>query len=89
MPLFSPQPEPEHPQLLPGIAIDAQPGDEVIYVDEGGQHQVVHLEYLLARPEESTVTLVPAGRGQCVLGREHPVLILRGAEALLARLAPL
>lgn len=87
MSLFSPPSDSHRPEVLMATAMDAEPGDEVIFVDDAGKHEAVHVEYAVTDASRPTVTLVPAGDAEREVARDRPVLLIRGAGTLLTMIA--
>jgi hypothetical protein len=80
MALFETGPNISQPQLIPAEACEAQPGDEVLCLDDGGNRMALRAEYVLMSPDRATVTLVPRGAAEITVGRHHPVMLLRGTD---------
>lgn len=73
-------------RVLPGTASQAEPGDEVIYLDDHGGRQAVCAQFVLITPDRKTVTLVSGSAQELVLPRDEPVLLIRGAGPLWSML---
>jgi hypothetical protein len=88
MALFDTGPNVDTPTLIPAQACDAQPGDEVVCLNAGGDRMALRVEYVVMSPDRSTVTLVPRDAGEITVGHDHPVMLVRGTdEAWVSRQA--
>jgi hypothetical protein len=72
--------------VLPGTACQAQPGDEVLYLDDDGRRAAVSAQIVLITPDRQTVTLVSGSEQELVLPRDEPVLLIRDAGPLWSML---
>jgi hypothetical protein len=81
MALFESGPNVAPPRLISAAAHEAEPGDEVICLDDGGNRHAVRAEYVLMSPDRERVTLVPRDAPEITVERNHPVMLLRGGDA--------
>ncbi len=83
----SDMPVEHHAEVLPGTACQAEPGDEVLYLDDHGERKAVCAQIVLITPDRQTVTLVSDTEQELVLPRDEPVLLIRGAGPLWSMLS--
>jgi hypothetical protein len=64
---------------MAGHAREAQPGDEVVYVDARGEHHAAQAECLIFDIDRVTVRLITPV-GERVLDCDQPVMLIRGLD---------